>query len=346
MTGDSQKAGHDWRSLERSRFAKVVSNCFALTGDFFQPEVEGIPESIVVNHSRKCAPDPGVEGMLKAYHRALRVCHFHGPSYLSAAPLQSYPRFWTLPFISHMLKPRKSLSWPPTWQGLRAEYRSSKLVSVSSRISWQVLQALRSAEVPQDHRGTARHEVRLLPLQRNEIAFPEVPMCCDRTLYGTPARYEREGERQLCWARSCLEIQKRSWSQCPTKDKKCSRSVKGKRRRLCRGTLRLSGGAWRRTRCCASSMTQVAVALHGALLSRAPASAASLRTTAQLSDASNSKGLRPEKNSCKMFRRSGASGMLHMVSKTAFFLARRLARALIERVWHSVAAPSPKHAKC
>jgi len=43
----------------------VVSNCFALTGDFFQPEVEG------------------VEGMLKAYHRALRVCHFHGPSYLS-----------------------------------------------------------------------------------------------------------------------------------------------------------------------------------------------------------------------------------------------------------------------
>ena len=242
MTGDSQKAGHDWGSLERSRFAKVVSNCFALTGDFFQPEVEGIPESIVVNHSRKCAPDPGVEGMLKAYHRALRVCHFHGPSYLSAAPLQSYPRFWTLPFISHMLKPRKSLSWPPTWQGLRAEYRSSKLVSVSSRISWQVLQALRSAEVPQDHRGTARHEVRLLPLQRNEIAFPEVPMCCDRTLYGTPARYEREGERQLCWARSCLEIQKRSWSQCPTKDKKCSKSVKGKRRRLCRGN---SAALWR-----------------------------------------------------------------------------------------------------
>jgi len=42
----------------------VVSNCFALTGDFFQPEVDG------------------VEGMLKAYHRALRVCHLHGPSYL------------------------------------------------------------------------------------------------------------------------------------------------------------------------------------------------------------------------------------------------------------------------
>ena len=27
----------------------------------------------------------GVEGMLKAYHRALRVCHLHGPSYLAAA---------------------------------------------------------------------------------------------------------------------------------------------------------------------------------------------------------------------------------------------------------------------
>ncbi|CAE7391833.1 CPNE9 [Symbiodinium pilosum] len=47
----------------------VVSNCFALTGDFFQPEVEG------------------VEGMLKAYHRALRICHLHGPSYLAAAQL-------------------------------------------------------------------------------------------------------------------------------------------------------------------------------------------------------------------------------------------------------------------
>lgn len=43
----------------------VVSNCFALTGDFFQPQVDG------------------VEGMLKAYHRALRVCHLHGPSYLA-----------------------------------------------------------------------------------------------------------------------------------------------------------------------------------------------------------------------------------------------------------------------
>lgn len=43
----------------------VCSNCFALTGDFFQPEVEG------------------VEGILKAYHRALNVCHLHGPTYLS-----------------------------------------------------------------------------------------------------------------------------------------------------------------------------------------------------------------------------------------------------------------------
>eukprot|EP00930_Biecheleria_cincta_P034173 TRINITY_DN23632_c0_g1_i1.p1 TRINITY_DN23632_c0_g1~~TRINITY_DN23632_c0_g1_i1.p1 ORF type:complete len:1172 (+),score=217.27 TRINITY_DN23632_c0_g1_i1:111-3626(+) len=43
----------------------VCSNCFALTGDFFQPEVEG------------------VEGILKAYRRALAVCHLHGPTYLS-----------------------------------------------------------------------------------------------------------------------------------------------------------------------------------------------------------------------------------------------------------------------
>eukprot|EP00440_Ansanella_granifera_P053373 gb/GFBE01057854.1/.p1 GENE.gb/GFBE01057854.1/~~gb/GFBE01057854.1/.p1 ORF type:complete len:1149 (+),score=234.03 gb/GFBE01057854.1/:1-3447(+) len=43
----------------------VCSNCFALTGDFFQPEVEG------------------VDGILKAYQRALQVCHLHGPSYLS-----------------------------------------------------------------------------------------------------------------------------------------------------------------------------------------------------------------------------------------------------------------------
>mmetsp|Transcript_52552 Transcript_52552/g.94325 ORF Transcript_52552/g.94325 Transcript_52552/m.94325 type:complete len:1146 (+) Transcript_52552:68-3505(+) len=43
----------------------VCSNCFALTGDFFLPEVEGI------------------DGILKAYHRALHVCHLHGPSHLS-----------------------------------------------------------------------------------------------------------------------------------------------------------------------------------------------------------------------------------------------------------------------
>lgn len=43
----------------------VCSNCFALTGDFFNPEVEG------------------VEGILKAYHRALSVCHLHGPTYLA-----------------------------------------------------------------------------------------------------------------------------------------------------------------------------------------------------------------------------------------------------------------------
>eukprot|EP00933_Yihiella_yeosuensis_P079084 TRINITY_DN9121_c3_g1_i1.p1 TRINITY_DN9121_c3_g1~~TRINITY_DN9121_c3_g1_i1.p1 ORF type:complete len:1197 (-),score=220.01 TRINITY_DN9121_c3_g1_i1:217-3807(-) len=43
----------------------VCSDCFALTGDFFSPEVEGI------------------EGILKAYHRALQICHFHGPSRLA-----------------------------------------------------------------------------------------------------------------------------------------------------------------------------------------------------------------------------------------------------------------------
>jgi len=43
----------------------VCSNCFALTGDFFEPEVEGI------------------DGILKAYSRALQVVHFHGPSQLA-----------------------------------------------------------------------------------------------------------------------------------------------------------------------------------------------------------------------------------------------------------------------
>eukprot|EP00931_Biecheleriopsis_adriatica_P062526 TRINITY_DN37704_c0_g1_i1.p1 TRINITY_DN37704_c0_g1~~TRINITY_DN37704_c0_g1_i1.p1 ORF type:complete len:1138 (-),score=218.32 TRINITY_DN37704_c0_g1_i1:32-3445(-) len=43
----------------------VVSNCFALTGDFFEPEVEGI------------------DGILLAYQRALQVCHLHGPTRLA-----------------------------------------------------------------------------------------------------------------------------------------------------------------------------------------------------------------------------------------------------------------------
>jgi len=43
----------------------VCSDCFALTGDFFLPEVEGI------------------DGILQAYFRALHVCHLHGPSRLS-----------------------------------------------------------------------------------------------------------------------------------------------------------------------------------------------------------------------------------------------------------------------
>lgn len=42
----------------------VCSDCFALTGDFWDPEVKG------------------VEGIIRAYRRALHVCRFHGQSHL------------------------------------------------------------------------------------------------------------------------------------------------------------------------------------------------------------------------------------------------------------------------
>ena len=65
--------------------------------------------------------------------------------------------------------------------------------------------------------------------------------------------------------------------------------------------------------------------LHGSILSRAPASTSILRTTAQLSGASNSKDLAgrpPEVFACKPFRRSGAFGTFHM------FLQKVLLRVL------------------
>jgi hypothetical protein len=68
----------------------VTSDCFALTGDFFDPEVQG------------------VDGIIQAYQRALRVVRLHGPTRLQ-------------PIIKHMVSMAQSFVDNSQPRGMRSE---------------------------------------------------------------------------------------------------------------------------------------------------------------------------------------------------------------------------------